>query len=73
MARSIGAVKIKRIKELIQCEAGKFQPLALNSYQLQEHVKSLIPESYFDIWESAWSEIDRVISDEISRIKYTKN
>ena len=69
MARTIGKIKIKKLKDLIMRKAKEFEPLALNTYQCMEAIRLEIPEEYFDTWESAWSEIDRIINDELNNIK----
>jgi len=68
---SIGGIKIKKLKEIVRREAPAFAPLSMNSYQLSEHVKSLV-EPWEDIHECAWSEIQRIVDDEINQIKYGK-
>ena len=56
--RSIGKRNIKKLRELVR-----------NHQQFRdEQIEELVPESWYDIWESAWAEIRRVISDERSAI-----
>ena len=71
--RSIGKIKIKKLKELIKKEAKYFAPLSMNRYQCEESIKSNTPQEYFDTWESAYSEIERIINDELNNIQYGRD
>lgn len=71
--RSIGKVKIKKLKALCNKHFGYFQPLAINQYQCKEAIKADVPDDWYDTWESAWSEIERIISDEITNKLYGKD
>lgn len=74
MARSIGKIRIRKLKELVWKTAERYKPyLGINTFQCHEEIKTLVPEDWYDTWESAWSEIDRIIGDELNAIKYGKN
>ena len=72
--RSIGAWKIKKLKkiaeeELAKSKIGKYSwgtPLIT----AKENIKARIPEEWHDTWESAWSEIERLIDDCICNYQY---
>jgi hypothetical protein len=74
--RSIGKVKIKQLKKIVSQEynkdfgAGKY---GASAYECIERIRESIPGEWFDIWESAWSEIDRLINDEFNRLYYKRN
>ena len=60
MARTIGKRWIRRIKELVD-EANKKNMFGV--IEVFEYVKENLPEEVFDIWESAYSEIQGVSDD----------
>jgi hypothetical protein len=70
MARTIGAVRIKKLKAICHQEYTKWAGLSINHVQLDENIKAQIPEEWYDIWESAWSEINRIIDDCIAEEVY---
>lgn len=57
MARSIGKVKIKKLETIVrECyAAGKKDHDTI----IRDHV----PAEWLDIWESAWSEVQRIVDD----------
>jgi len=59
MARTIGKAKINRIKALVKEFKAKGCP------SIREAVRAELPSEWWDIWEMADQEIDRVIWDEI--------
>ncbi|NCB43083.1 MAG: hypothetical protein EOM59_10745 [Clostridia bacterium] len=63
--RSIGKVKIRKLRALCVKYYDK-----MNGYASQEEIKRHVPDEWFDIWEGAWSEIERIIHDECTRIAY---
>ena len=69
MARTIGKVKIKKLKELvnkvIEEEHDNLFNMDISKNAVEEKVIDRVPEEWFDIWESAWSEINRIVQDEI--------
>lgn len=76
MARTIGKVKIRKLKKLVYDTRNKYLNkygydfITFNQYQIKEEVKSLIPEDWFYTWEMAWSEINNIVDDEWSNIRY---
>lgn len=67
--RSIGKVKIKKLKALVKETAKDFEPLSMTSYQLSDAVKHKIPDYWYDTWEGAWAEIEGLVSDFINDLK----
>jgi hypothetical protein len=57
--RSIGKVKIKKLKKIIA------DMYAVNHNVTDQEVLDQIPSNWYDTWESAWSEINRLVSDEL--------
>lgn len=70
--RSIGKIKIRKLKAICKGKISQYAPLSMNSYQCAEDIKANIPEEWFDTWEGAWSEIQRLIDDEISNFQYKR-
>ena len=74
MARTIGKIKIKKLKALVHkvMEEEKHSLFGWNpNYNsIRYKVKDRVPEEWFDIWEMGWAEIDRIIDDEICKIIY---
>lgn len=70
--RTIGKRNIAKLKRIIAEEYnrkdifGNYQ----RGLQLNGAISDRIPAEWFEIWESAWAEIERVISDETSRLTY---
>lgn len=67
MARTIGKVKIRKLKAIISEEIKKAtNPFGeVNWVKAETRVRERIPSDWYDTWESAWSEIDRIINDEV--------
>jgi hypothetical protein len=57
--RSIGKRNISKLKTIVAEEKAKGIP------GLRDRVMARIPAEWYDIWESAWSEIQRVVEDEV--------
>ena len=68
--RSIGKIKIRKLRAMVRAEAQKWVPLSMNAFQCKEELMRQVPEEYLDTWESAWAEINRIIDDELSAIMY---
>ena len=68
--RSIGKIKIKKLRAMVRAEAARYAPLSMNAFQLGAAVRGQVPDAWFDTWESAWAEIERIIQDEITAIQY---
>lgn len=83
--RSIGKVKTRKLRELcariIKEETApdlftassngvNFFGRSFNWPAISEKIHDAVPVDYFDTWECAWSEIERIIHDEISRAQY---
>lgn len=68
--RSIGKKNIKLVKQLVQGEIKERRRYEqVNFSEIRDVVLDKIPDKVFDIWESAHDEIERIIHDEIMRIK----
>lgn len=72
MARTIGKVKIRKLKELVKEVYDNRDPYNWRGHFLHEAVKERVPEAWFDIWESGWAEIERIISDELNALAHGK-
>ena len=59
-ARTIGPIKIRTIKKIV----------ADNPTMDNEEILTQIPADWFDVWEGAYTEIQRVINDEKTKIMY---
>ena len=70
MARTIGKVKIRKLKELVRKIHADRK--AAGQYTNHDNIIDLVPDAWFDIWESGWAEIQRIIQDELSAITYGK-
>lgn len=60
MARTIGTKWINKIKKLVDILEARGMS---GVYEITEKVKTYLPPEVWDIWESADSEIDRVVND----------
>jgi hypothetical protein len=68
-ARTIG-VKYKNMIKKTVAKVMKDSPYA-NQQEIEDKVRAKLPiEDMEDTWESAWSEIDRLINDTIMKTKY---
>jgi len=70
MARSIGKVKIRKVKEITQqwilnnnWPWGPFVLPQPSDSSVEETVFGYIDEDWFEIWEGAWTEIYNIVSD----------
>lgn len=74
--RSIGKWKIKKLRKIFDdvCYEERDNPFVeyIRWQVVRERVNRRIPEEWYDTWECAWSEIDRLIEDMISDYKYSK-
>jgi hypothetical protein len=79
--RSIGAWKIKKLKVICKEELEK--AFGDGSWRLRSNLLGMmgavkmsitdrIPNEWYDTWESAWSEIERLIDDEINNYQYRR-
>lgn len=66
MARTIGKIKIRKLKALVRNIHEKNYKLGLIT--LLSDVVNKVPEDWRDTWESAWAEIERIIMDELLKI-----
>ena len=73
MARSIGKINIKKLDKIIIEEYEKAPRYGKDINQIKNSIEARIPAQWYDIWESAWSEIERLISDKLTRLYYGKN
>jgi hypothetical protein len=62
--RSIGKVKIKKLKRIVAEEFAK------DRYISNEYVITKVPTEWFDIWEMAYQEIHRIVYDELMNLTY---
>lgn len=71
--RSIGKVKIKKLKKLVAdtiVEAKRIGPYDLDWMDVKNAVEAKIPAEWYDTWECAWSEIERLTDDFINDYKF---
>jgi len=73
--RSIGKVRIKKLKAIVQEEAKGIDAGSRFHYYgeyavLVSRIRERIPEEWYDTWEMATQEIDRIMCDFINEIKY---
>jgi hypothetical protein len=61
--RSIGKVKIKKLKAIV----GKVFAKDLSADE--EDVIEMVPAEWFDTWEMAWQEIHQIVSDELMNLR----
>jgi len=66
--RSIGKVKIRNLKQIV----AKLYNKGLRGYALEDVCKEFIPDDWYDTWEMAHQEIDRIISDEVTELTYRR-
>lgn len=63
--RSIGKRNIRKLKELVQDEMAACRDQGVYPHVAKERIACRIPREWYDIWESAHDEIERIVSDEI--------
>jgi hypothetical protein len=75
--RSIGAWKIKKLKAIVQEECGRNMETYQwrdNTYEkgmaLRTRIKVRIPSEWYDTWEMAYAEINRLVDDFINAYQY---
>ena len=63
--RSIGKRNITKLKQIVrkEWESGYTQGAAV----IRDRVMERIPSGWYDIWESAHAEIDRLVDDELCK------
>jgi hypothetical protein len=73
--RSIGKVKIRKLKQIITDELIKESkntnyPYRVNSNMdfniVEKNIKNRIPDNWYNTWEMAYQEINRIIYDTIT-------
>ena len=71
--RSIGKVKIKKLCKIVYEECNRQGGRYPYDYtKVRENIKARIPSEWYDTWESAWSEIERLVEDFIHSHIYSK-
>ena len=74
--RTIGKVKLRKLVAIVDDESAKakktFAFYQANPTEVRKAIMERVPEDWFDIWESAWSEIDRTVDDRLFAIAYGK-
>ncbi len=75
--RSIGKVNIRKLKVIVkgyleEQENSIPYPYGLDYAKAREDIDELIPDNWFKIWELAWSEISRLIDDELTEYSYRR-
>lgn len=70
--RSIGKRNITKLKALVAEEMSRGYTLGLTPLAIHDRIEARVPADWFDIWESAHDEIERVTSDEVFRILNTR-
>lgn len=64
--RSIGAWKIKKLKAIVLDTFNKNQQSTAS--MIIDKIKAQIPNDWYETWECAWSEINRLIDDYIGNL-----
>ncbi len=70
--RSIGKVNIEKLNKIMDEE---FKPNLLGRLDfnfIRENIEKRVPCHWFDSWESAYNEIERLIDDGITERMYKK-
>jgi len=70
--RSIGKRNIANLEKIISEEYAKDPSFQYGGSSTEDRIKARVPAEWYDVWESAWSEIERLISDGISKRMYSK-
>ena len=72
--RSIGKVKIKKLKRIVQEEVEKERQdmFGVSWGLIRKNVSERIPEDWYDTWEMAYSEIARLTDDFINDFRFNK-
>ena len=64
--RSIGAWKIKKLKKIVDQTMGKYVKGTVfgeDWQSVESEIKAQIPADWYETWECAWSEINRLVND----------
>ena len=61
--RSIGKVNIRKLKKIVEEEHAK------GIASVRERIRERIPSEWYDSWESAYSEIERLIDDMLCALR----
>lgn len=63
--RSIGAWKIKKLKKIVDEVCTREAELGnhATSHDCRDKIKAQIPDDWYETWECAWSEINRLVDD----------
>jgi hypothetical protein len=71
--RSIGKRNIDKLKKIVaeECAVSRQYSDYIGAVT-RGRIRARVPEAWEDIWESAGCEIDRIIDDEMSRIRHQK-
>ncbi len=64
--RSIGKIRIRKVVELTRAECAKDKNAP--AFVIQERVRTILPVDYWETWEMADQEINRIIYDEVMRL-----
>ena len=70
--RSIGKRNITKLKQIVIDEMVKGRAEYATPQVIRERIDARIPSEWYDIWESAHDEIERVVSDEVMRVLYAR-
>ena len=70
--RSIGKRNIKKLQTIVAEEMTRGRQLGYTPAQIKGCIEARIPAEWYDIWESAWSEIERIVDDEVWRVINTR-
>lgn len=73
MARTIGKIRIRKLKALVQLkleESGFYEGQDWAGSTVTKAVENEVPEEWYDTWESAWEEINRIVDDELTKLVY---
>lgn len=66
--RSIGKWNIKKLKKIVTEEMENSRFVAIS--EVRNRINNRTPDEWYDIWESAWSEIEKLIADFINDYQY---
>jgi len=72
MARSIGKIKIKKLQAMVQknYDITKSEFYMFNHQEFTNRMRKDIPSEWYDIWEMAYQEINRVVGDKLVKLMY---
>lgn len=76
MARTIGKINKRKllaiIKEEVELQKKELFFSGINYNSLENAIKNRIPESWYDTWECAYSEIENLVSDALNNYAHYK-